>query len=1152
MCCIFNYRTTVVAAFNFIKRSSFSLLALILVTTLHPTAAHAETKSTGTIKGKVLNASNGAYLKNVTIAVKGTNLQTYSDDYGDYELDNVPVGQVTIHADYVGETQQSVDVTVTSGAPATKDFTFRATSATEIKNGTVKLDPFTVNAERYHNANAVAIAEQRSSINIKNVVSTDAFGDIPNGNVGEFVKFLPGVQVDYGSFNGNSQGYADSDATTVSVRGFGPEDTAIMINGMPVASATPGNLSREVALDQLSINNASRVELIKVITPDMPANSMGGQINLITKSAFEQADPSYSGRVFFNVNSLQPTLKKTVGPVNDSTYKIQPAFEASVIYPIAKNLGVSFDATSTNEINQTYQSTPTWTYTGSFSDLAGTPISMENPALTRAQIADTSRLSKRISTNLGVDWKPTPSQLIRTNFQYSSYNGVEAQRSLDFRPTVAAGADWGPDYTIGTTANSALAQTVRTRDRTGTTKQAQATYNLKKGGWTIDAGANISYSRSDFEDEKNGHYSEVDYTLNPGQVTLHDIDSETGAPSSALALWRTSAASNLVGTNKLYNYLNNWAQDGTLAKSGQALNQDTKTLLKLDVTRDLSFLPFLGSNSLYFQFGGRRDSDKVEKSGLGTGYQESLLTGANYTNAQVLDSNYLGQSPSFGLPAQEWASTYKLYELNQQKPIFGVASTDLVPNYNSYANQQKNITDTTTGYYALLGGKFFKNRLSVLVGGRQETSTRDGKGPETNSQWQYARNTDGSIYKDSFYQAGVKFDGTNMTRTNADGSTTTVTNFLGDSALLSRLNAASVKYPDHLYGATGTSLESRMLNLVTNYPVHGESKGHPSFNFDVAYQLTKKIDLKLSVSRSFKLPNLEDTTNGLLSGNGNFTIADNTTIPADGTYGTITVANPNLMPEQSLNFDGEVAYYTDTGGRFSVAYWRKYVTNQIESSSSYSNDPAFGVVLNAIGLDPVTYDNYILKTSYNSATQQITSGWELQASQDLSFLGAWGKHVSGFLSYSFNTLGQPVVPVPYSITSPDGTAVPVTPTVATIQQKANRFGGAGLQFSSRRLTLQVRATYRNDNEIAGRVAITSGTYAGDFLRKFQPAATSIDVNASYILTKHYSLFLSGRNVLNASRREIFRDDFGKFPAYAETSKYTESGVVWSFGVNGKF
>jgi hypothetical protein len=226
------------------------------------------------------------------------------------------------------------------------------------------------------------------------------------------------------------------------------------------------------------------------------------------------------------------------------------------------------------------------------------------------------------------------------------------------------------------------------------------------------------------------------------------------------------------------------------------------------------------------------------------------------------------------------------------------------------------------------------------------------------------------------------------------------------------------------------------------------------------------------------------------------------------------------------------------------------VTNQIESNSSYSSDPSFAVVVDAIGLDPVAYDNYLLTTSYNSATKQITSGWELQVSQDLGFLGAWGKHFSGFLSYEFKTLGQPEVPIPYSITTPAGTVVPLTPTVATITQRANRFGGAGLQFSSRKLSVQVRATYRNDNEI-GRVAL-KGVDDGNFLRKFEPAATSVDLNANYILTKHYSVFVSGRNVLNSARKQIQRDDLGNYPVYAQTFKYIESGVVWSFGVNGRW
>ena len=42
-------------------------------------------------------------------------------------------------------------------------------------------------------ASDIAVNEQRYAAEIKNVVSTDSFGDIADGNVGEFAKYMPGV-----------------------------------------------------------------------------------------------------------------------------------------------------------------------------------------------------------------------------------------------------------------------------------------------------------------------------------------------------------------------------------------------------------------------------------------------------------------------------------------------------------------------------------------------------------------------------------------------------------------------------------------------------------------------------------------------------------------------------------------------------------------------------------------------------------------------------------------------------------------------------------------------------------------------------------------------------------------------------------------------
>ncbi len=1122
-----------------LSMSCLAVLALGLV-------ARAQEAPTGVIEGRVLNTTNGKYVGNAVLTVEGTTLEAVSDDYGYFQLRNVPAGAVTLKAAYGGETPQSVALTVLAGKTATQEVPLGKASNVRA-DGSVVLDTFQVAADRFKNAREIAINEERQSINIKNVVSADQFGDIPGGNIGEFVKFLPGVQISYGGpGTGVNQGYAQSDASGISIRGFGPEDTTIMIDGMPVSNATPGSLSRQVGLDMLSINNASRVELIKVATPDMPANSVGGQINLITKSAFEYAKPGLNTRIFVNVNSLNTKLGKTPGPINEKTYKTTPGAEFTVTYPVNSKFGFSITGYASNDFNQSYRAQPTLTTAGTFTNAAGGTPTYSTPAISRYQITDTSSLVERRSGNIKLDWKPTVAQLLTANFQLSTFNAVEGQRRLDARPAVAAGADWGPTFTTGTTANSTLDQTVTTRDRVGDTKSGQLQYKYQLGGWNLSAGGSLSVSTGDYKDRANGHFSEIGLKLNPGQVAFSNIrESRPGTISTFRRVANGGAPTD-------YTNLSNWGFDNTIAKSGEAKSKNTVGLYKIDLERDLDFIPWLGSNSLSFKIGARRDQEETKKSGVGTGYQEILDTGKSYLIADIFDDSFVGQSPGFGAPAQQWGSTYKLFALNEQNRLF-IAPPDganAVSNYNSYVNQQKALTETTDGAYALLSGKFFKNRLRVVGGARQEEKTREGLGPFTDSRWNFAKKANGTLYTDNFYKTGVTFDAvTTVVRTNADGTTTSINNFLSDPALLARLTAAGIKYPDHLYGTTGASLESRKLNLIANRYVYQKIRGEPSASVSAAFDLTKKIALKGAWSRSFKLPNLESGVAGILSGNNAFSVNENATIPADGTKGNITVANPGLLPETSLNWDFEVSYFTDAGGKFSVSYYTKSVTNQSVNFSSYSGTPTFDDVLPALGLNPADYQDWRLTTSSNSTSQQKTHGYEFQVVQDLSFLSKWGRHFSGFASYSMKSLGAAPTVAPYSIASPSGAVVVVTPTVNSITLSANRFAGAGLQFAANRFSLQLRGTYRNDNERgADRLPLANG----NFLRRFEPAETRIDVNATFQLTKRYSLFLSGRDVLNGTREVVLRDDQNLLPVYAQVFDKNEFGHIWTLGITGKF
>ena len=56
--------------------------------------------------------------------------------------------------------------------------------------------------------------------------------------------------------------------------------------GRPVSRETVFN--RVFEFEQVSINNTSRTEIVKVPTPDLPSDSLGGSVNLVSKNAFER------------------------------------------------------------------------------------------------------------------------------------------------------------------------------------------------------------------------------------------------------------------------------------------------------------------------------------------------------------------------------------------------------------------------------------------------------------------------------------------------------------------------------------------------------------------------------------------------------------------------------------------------------------------------------------------------------------------------------------------------------------------------------------------------------------------------------------------------------------------------------------------------
>ena len=151
-----------------------------------------------------------------------------------------------------------------------------------------------------------ALKEQRSADSIKSVVHADGVAQLPDENVAEAVQRLPGVSVE------RDQG----EGRFVSVRGLGPDLNSVTINGTLVPA--PESERRAVALDVLPSELVQSLSVIKTLTPDMDANSLGGTVDVKSLSAFDHKGLFYTGssEASYDKNTSQ-TSPKFSGAMSD-------------------------------------------------------------------------------------------------------------------------------------------------------------------------------------------------------------------------------------------------------------------------------------------------------------------------------------------------------------------------------------------------------------------------------------------------------------------------------------------------------------------------------------------------------------------------------------------------------------------------------------------------------------------------------------------------------------------------------------------------------------------------------------------------------------------------------------------------------------------
>ncbi|MDP3073036.1 MAG: TonB-dependent receptor [Opitutaceae bacterium] len=887
------------------------------------------------VTGRVFNQATARYVNNARVVLKGTTRQTFTDQGGAYVLHGVPSGTATLVVYFTNLEPKESTITLAPGQRAELDFTLGDTGAS-----VVRLSEFRVEAAREVDAGAIAANEQRFSRNIKNVTATDSLGELAQNNVGEFVKYLPGVGVEY---QGN-------EIIRVNVRGFGSENTEVTSDGFSSASvfADERENTRAPRLTQSTTVGIARVEVRKVPLPSDSANAMGGSVNLVRRSAFEYARREVNLKGSLNTTGDRITISRTGGPSDDLTRKIRPSFDLSIIDPLSKTLGYTFSVAYSDVMTPWHWGLPGWNY--------GTPASLTNPqpnlpsiynpAMQNPLLHQSFARRVRIPVSLRADWRPVP-QLTLTPFL--SYVSVKSIHRADIRYQWQTGTPRFNDRTQTLGAiNGGRVLYINPfeawRDEDNPTKEAGLIAKWQSRQWQIEGGANFSRATSEFTDTENGFFASVTdlegRTASITDVTVNLYDLTTLLPQRVEVIDRNG---NQVDWSKASSHTLRTATSRPRLIVGDV--QSTYLKAKRDFETRIPFSIELGTQYK----SEKRDRKRMDVNTWTFVGADGIPNSADDSAGVIAADVYRPERDSeYNSPAIDHLNMAKYYNLYKTHPEY-FRFEDAIT-YRRSAEHVNKLTESVKALYLMADARFFANRVAVTGGVRYERTEGRGVGFLQTPSEVFEREPDGSFRL---------------------------------------VNGARVRRAEA--GAAGSLAEAKLIYHRKGAEAESVRDGFfPSLH--ATWNLTESFAFKTAYAFTQAKPNFDRSLLPATIVNANPS-ADLGT----GSLGTITLRNPSLKPWTAGNIDLRLEYYLKKG-YVAAGYYVKNIDDYQVTSLRLLETAADAA---EFGFGP-EFLNWTVNSMFNQGSARI-SGWEFEGQHSLDpLLPRWaqGFGVRGSLNLS--------------------------------------------------------------------------------------------------------------------------------------------------------
>ncbi len=908
-------------------------------------AVSAQSTGTGSIEGHVANVRSGEFLERARVSIEGSTLEAFTDSSGQYRISYVPAGTVKLKVFYTGQRSQTDTVVIGAGATVQHDFTLTpgpARGGSDIHGPVVKLDTFVVETSKEMDAAAIAINEQRFAANIVNVVSADEFGAVVEGNAGDFLKFLPGITVDTGG----------GDMRTISMNGVPANNVPITVGGFSLASAASSGTSRQIELEQTSINNVARFEVHHSPTPESPGSALAGSINMVPRSAFERSRPVFTSSVFLMMKDNYRDWKKTPGPRVTPTHKIKPGFDFSWVVPVNKRFGFTASGAHSNQYTSENYSQNNWrgagaTTTGITNPGTGVPpatqfpdTTVDKPYLTDYAVQDANKFSKRTSFGFTADYKISRDDRVSFSFQWAFFDAELSNRKLSFFVNRVAPGDFDPTFVHGQPgAGEIRLNNDGMRQKSGTTYTPTITYFHDGPVWKAEAGFGNSHASNHYRDEYRGFFNSSQARRTGVTVSFDDIFYLR--PNRITV---TDAAGQPLDPRNLANY------SLTTAGNGHQESMDLQRSAFTNLRRvfDVRGIPLSIKGGVEMKQ-SVRDIRKYSPSWnfVGADGRPSTSPIGNDDSASVvLDESFSQRIAPYGFGRIQWVQQEALYDLYRAHPGYFQGNANNA--YRSLIDQSKYVNEIISSAYLRNDIAFFARRLKFVGGLRVEQTNVKAEGPLTDPTLNFQRDANGNVIDGNPNQAGVQ---------------TVPIVPTSDALGVSRLT-----YLDRGFHAK--------KEYLRYFP-----------NINASYNVRENLIARVSWYRSIGRPDLNQYM-------GSVTLPNTEAAPSASNR--IQVSNVAIKPWSANTTKVRLEYYFERVGAISVGAFRRDFKNFFDNTV-FTPSAEF---LQLYNLDPGEYGSYDVATTYNLTSRVRMTGLEADYKQSLTFLPNWARGVQVFANAS--------------------------------------------------------------------------------------------------------------------------------------------------------